>query len=171
VRNQLPITLFVLFFTLSVTAQTAPPPTREHFVHAELLYDWVTNHRGEKLRTFITHPHDIAGKAPVIFFVGWLSCDSMEYPDPATRDGFGILLRRLIDESGYATVRMDKPGVGESLGNCEKADFLSEMEGWQATFDSMSKYDFIDRDRVFVFGLSNGGGFSPLAARVHPVRG
>jgi pimeloyl-ACP methyl ester carboxylesterase len=171
VRNQLPITLFVLFFTLSVTAQTAPPPAREHFAHAEVLYDWVTNRRGEKLRTFITRPRDIAEKVPVIFFVGWLSCDSMEYPDPATPDGFGILMRRLIDESGYATVRMDKPGVGESQGNCEKADFLSEMEGWQATFDSTSKYDFIDRDRVFVFGLSNGGGFSPLAARDHPVRG
>jgi pimeloyl-ACP methyl ester carboxylesterase len=35
----------------------------------------------------------------------------------------------------------------------------------------MSKYDFIDRDRVFVVGLSNGGGFSPLASREHPVRG
>ena len=171
VRNQLPIALLVLFFTLSVPAQTSPPPAREHFAHADVLYDWVTNHRGEKLRTFITRPHDTAGKVPVIFFVGWLSCDSMEYPDPATRDGFGILIRRLIDESGYTTVRMDKPGVGESQGKCEKADFLSEMEGWQAAFDSMSKYDFIDPVRVFVFGLSNGGGFSPLAARDHPVRG
>jgi pimeloyl-ACP methyl ester carboxylesterase len=95
----------------------------------------------------------------------------MEYADPDTRDGFGILLRRLIDQSRYATVRMDKPGVGESQGDCAKADFESEMGGWRAAFDAMPKYDFIDLDRVFVIGLSNGGGFSPLAARDHPVRG
>jgi hypothetical protein len=56
-----------------------------------------------------------------------LSCDSMEYSDANTRDGFGIFMRRLIDESGYASVRMHKPGVGESQGGCSKAD--SERDG------------------------------------------
>jgi len=154
---------------LSAVAQTNP--VREHFDHASVLYDWVTNSRDEKLRTFTTRPGNPSGKVPVIFFVGWLSCDSMEYSDANTQDGFGIFLRRLIDQSGYATVRMDKPGVGESQGDCSKADFESEMSGWQAAFDAMSKYDFIDLDRVFVVGLSNGGGFSPLVVRNHPVRG
>jgi pimeloyl-ACP methyl ester carboxylesterase len=144
---------------------------RAHFEHAEVVYDWVTNGRGERLRTFVTRPNGVTGKAPVIFFVGWLSCDSMEYPERPTDDGFGILIHRLIEESGYATVRMDKPGVGESQGNCAQADFQSEMEGWRAAFESISKYDFIDRDRVIVMGLSNGGGFSPLAAGEHAVRG
>jgi len=159
----------VVFLSLSVVAQTRT--AREHFDHATILYDWVTNARGEKLRTFVTRPNDTSGKVPALFFVGWLSCDSMEYADPDTHDGFGILLRRLIDQSGYATVRMDKPGVGESQGDCAKADFQSEMGGWQAAFDAMQKYDFIDLARVFVVGMSNGGGFSPLAARDHPVRG
>jgi pimeloyl-ACP methyl ester carboxylesterase len=153
---------------LSALGQT---PNREHFQHADVLYDWVINHAGQKLRTFITRPQTASGKVPVIFFVGWLSCDSMEYPDANTHDGFGIFMRRLIDESGYATLRMDKPGVGESQGQCSKADFQSEMEGWQAAFDSLGKYDFVDKDRIFVVGLSNGGGFSPLAAREHRVRG
>src|SRR5260370_36028750 len=34
----------------------------------------------------------------------------------------------------------------------------------------MSKYDFLDLDRVFVMGLSNGGGFAPLGSRQHPGR-
>jgi pimeloyl-ACP methyl ester carboxylesterase len=173
----------VVVLGLSAFAQT--PPVRERFDHATVLYDWVTSSRGEKLRTFITRPsaytndnhahavraNGTSTKVPVIFFVGWLSCDSMEYPDANTSDGFGIFLRRLIDQSGYATVRMDKPGVGESSGNCSKADFESEMGGWQAAFDAMSKYDFMDLDRVFVIGLSNGGGFSPIVVRDHPVRG
>jgi pimeloyl-ACP methyl ester carboxylesterase len=155
-------------FVLPALGQTPP---REHFQNAEVIYDWVTNHRGEKLRTFVTRPKTSSVPVPAIFFVGWLSCDSMEYPDANTRDGFGIFMRRLIDESGYATLRMDKPGVGESQGQCSKADFQSEIEGWQAAFDSLGKYEFINQDRTFVVGLSNGGGFSPLAAREHPVRG
>src|SRR6516225_6558306 len=153
------------------TASQQVSPRREHFPNADVLYDWVTNSRGEKLRTFITRPKSASSKVPAIFFVGWLSCDTMESPDPQPDDGFGILLGRLIDRSGFATVRMDKPGVGESQGDCAKADFQSEMTGWQAAFNSMSKYDFIDLDRVFVVGLSNGGGFSPLAADHHRVSG
>jgi pimeloyl-ACP methyl ester carboxylesterase len=154
----------------SPRAPQSPTQAREHFQNAEVIYDWVANKRGEKLRTFITHPKGVAGKLPAIFIVGWLSCDSMEYSKGET-DGFGALMLRLIDQSGYATVRMDKPGVGESTGNCAHADFKSELEGWQAAFDSLPKYDFIDLNRVFVLGLSNGGGFSPLVAGQHPVRG
>lgn len=146
-------------------------PSRERFQNAEVLYDWVSNSRGDKLRTFVTRPKNVAGRVPVLFFVGWLSCDSVEYPHGET-DGFGALILRLIDQSNYATVRTEKPGVGESQGTpCNKADFQSELEGYQAAFDSMSKYEALDLDRVFVIGLSNGGGFGPLVSRERPVRG
>jgi len=160
---------------LQSNAQTSPAlqqSPRERFEHADVIYDWASNSRGDKLRTFITRPKTASTKVPVIFFVGWLSCDTIESPHPAADDGFGILLRRLIDESGYATLRMDKPGVGDSQGTaCDKADFQSELEGYQAAFDSMAKYDFIDQDRVFMVGLSNGGGVTPLVSRHHAVRG
>ncbi len=120
----------------------------------------MANKRGDTLRTFVTRPKNTTGKVPAIFIVGWLSCDSMEYSNGET-DGFGALMLRLIDQSGYATVRMDKPGVGESTGNCARADFKSELEGWQAAFDSLAKYDFIDLNRVFVLGPSNGGRVFP----------
>ena len=150
----------VLLMTVGATnAQVSRK--HEHFQNADVYYSWVTDNHGEKLRTFITRPKGISGKVPVIFFVGWLSCDSMEYPDGET-DGFGALMLRLIDKSGYATVRTDKPGVGESQGNCATTDLKSELEGFQAAFDSMNEYEFIDLNRVFVVGLSNGGGFSPL---------
>jgi pimeloyl-ACP methyl ester carboxylesterase len=38
-------------------------------------------------------------------------------------------------------------------------------------FDEMLKYDFIDREKIFVIGLSNGGGTAALVPRQHPVRG
>ena len=175
-RRRLPVILLALL--LSGTAGEVAPRTpaeetipRERFQNAEVSYGWVGNRRGDRLRTFVTKPRQATGRVPAIFFVGWLSCDSVEYPTGET-DGFGALIRRLIEQSGYATVRMDKPGVGESRGTpCAKADFQSELEGYQAAFDSMREVPFIDPDRVFVVGLSNGGGVAPLVARKHPVRG
>ena len=159
----------MLVFPLWTAAQQSRP--REHFQNAEVMYDWVSNSRGDRLRTFVTRPKKAIGKVPVLFFVGWLSCDSVEYAQGET-DGFGTLILRLIDQPGYATVRAEKPGVGESQGTpCEKADFQSELEGYREAFDSMSKYDFLDLDRVMVIGLSNGGGLSPLVSREHRVRG
>jgi pimeloyl-ACP methyl ester carboxylesterase len=157
--------------TIPPGARPQQNPPREHFANAEVLYDWVSNSRGDKLRTFITRPKNISGKIPVIFFVGWLSCDSVEYAAGET-DGFGALMRRLIDQSGYASVRMDKPGVGESQGTpCNKADYEGELEGYQAAFDSMNKHDFIDTQKIFVVGLSNGGGVGPLVSGGHHVAG
>jgi dienelactone hydrolase len=147
----------------------AAAPAREHFASADVLYGWVSGAQGEKLRTYVTRPHG-AVKVPVIVFVGWLSCDSMEYPDGET-DGFGALMLRLIEQSGFATVRMDKPGVGESQGVCGKTDFNAELAGWRAAFAALGHYDFIDRERVFVVGISNGGGFAPLVTGGAPVRG
>jgi len=175
-RNRTAVLLLTAVAVTPFLCAGAAEPKREHFQNAQVLYGWAQDSRGERLRTFITRPNNArtnnaTGKVPAIFFVGWLSCDSVEYPDADTKDGFGVLLRRLIEQSGYATLRMDKPGVGESEGDCSKADFTTELSGYQAAFDEMLKYDFIDPARVFVVGLSNGGGTGPLVPRQHPVRG
>jgi pimeloyl-ACP methyl ester carboxylesterase len=151
----------------------APPaavPKREHFQNADISYGWVNDSRGNRLRTFVTRPKGAVGKVPAILFVGWLSCDSVEYPDGET-DGFGAIFHRLIEQSGYATLRLDKPGVGESHGDCGKTDFTTELSGYQAVYDEILRYDFIDPAKVFVVGLSNGGGTSALVPSQHPVRG
>jgi pimeloyl-ACP methyl ester carboxylesterase len=161
--------LIAIIFPFAGIFQTTPAP-RERFQNAEVIYGWAQDNAGHKLRMFVTRPKNPASKVPVIFFAGWLSCDSVEYPQGET-DGFGAIFWRLIEQSGYATARLDKPGVGESQGDCSHADFNSELSGYQSAFDEMLKYDFIDASRVFVIGLSNGGGTSPLIPRQHPVRG
>ena len=162
--------VFGVLLIQSALVQSAFAQTRrENFKDSEVTYDWVTDNHGDRLRTFITRPKNATGKVPVVFFVGWLSCDSVEYPSGET-DGFGAIFWRVIEQSGYATVRMDKPGVGESHGECGKTDFQTELSGYQAAFKSIGKYDFMDRDRLFVVGLSNGGGTSVLVPSEYPVR-
>lgn len=170
-RRLLPLAAALfLSHAAQTSAQVQNDRPREHFLNAEIVYDWVHDEQGNQLRTFVTRPKNASGKVPAIFFVGWLSCDSAEYPRGET-DGFGAIFGRLIESSGFATMRLDKEGVGESAGDCGKTDFLTELSGYRAAFDSLGKYPFIDLDRVFVIGLSNGGGTSPLIAQSHHVRG
>ena len=61
--------------------------------------------------------------------------------------------------------------MGESEGDCARTDFETELSGFQAAFDALPRYPFIDPSRVFLVGLSNGGGFTPLVARSRPVLG
>jgi hypothetical protein len=104
--------------------------------------------KGQRIRTIVTRPKNASGKVPVIFFVGWLSCDSVEYSNGET-DGFGAIFWRLIEQSGFATMRMDKPGVGESEGDCAKTDFQTELDSYRAAFDSLKKYSFVDESKDF----------------------
>ncbi len=154
---------------LAQTGSSQSPP-REAFKNAVAQYEWVTNPKGQRIRTIVRRPKNVSGKVPAIFFVGWLSCDSVEYVNGET-DAFGAIFWRLIEQSSFATMRMDKPGVGESEGNCAATDFQTELDSYRAAFASLNKYSFVDQDKLFVIGLSNGGGTAPLFAGTHPVRG
>jgi len=116
---------------------------------------------GEKLRAIVTKPQEAKGKLPVIFVAGWLSCDSVEAPE-ATTDATGKVFRELARLPGYCTVRIDKPGVGDSEGDCAKTDFQTELAGYRAAFRSLEGHDFIDPGQIYILGISNGGGFAPL---------
>jgi hypothetical protein len=138
-----------------------PEAPRETYAEADVLYESVTTPKGEKLRTIVTKPKNSSGKLPVIFVVGWLSCDSVEAPDDTT-DSTGLISRALAQMPGFCTVRMDKQGAGDSQGVCAETDFEAELAGYRAAFRGLGQHDFIDADRVYLLGMSNGGGFAPL---------
>jgi len=134
---------------------------RETYPNVDVIYDSVTGPDGKRLRTVITKPHDAKGKLPVIFVAGWLSCDSVEAP-AGTKDESGLVFRGLAQMPRFALFRMDKQGVGDSEGVCGETDFNSELAGYRAAFRALKNYDFIDPGRVYMLGISNGGGFAPL---------
>jgi len=134
---------------------------RETYPNVDVIYDSVTAPDGKRLRTVITKPHDAKGKLPVIFVAGWLSCDSVEAP-AGTKDESGLVFRGLAQMPRFALFRMDKQGVGDSEGVCGETDFNSELAGYRAAFRALKNYDFIDPGRVYMLGISNGGGFAPL---------
>ena len=148
----------------AISAEELPRKTsapRESYPNVDVIYDSVTAPDGKRLRTIITKAHNAKGKLPVIFVAGWLSCDSVEAP-ANTKDESGLVFRGLAQLPEFALFRMDKQGVGDSEGVCAETDFNAELAGYRAAFRALKNYDFIDPRRVYMLGISNGGGFAPL---------
>ena len=147
---------------------------RENYRNVDVIYDSVATPGGERLRTIITKPRGAKNKLPVIFVVGWLSCDSVEAPAD-TKDASGLVFRGLAQVPEFTLFRVDKQGVGDSEGVCSATDFNLELAGYRAAFRALKNYDFIDSNRVYILGISNGGGFAPLVpeseAEQRQVRG
>jgi pimeloyl-ACP methyl ester carboxylesterase len=66
---------------------------------------------------------------------------------------------------------MDKPGVGDSEGDCAATDFVTELDDYRQALRAIRDYGFVDTSRIFLFGISNGGGFAPLVAEGSAIRG
>jgi hypothetical protein len=113
---------FTLIFAVAISAGELPRRTktpRESYPNVDVIYDSVTAPDGNRLRTIITKPHGVEGKLPVIFVVGWLSCDSVEAPAD-TKDATGIVFRGLAQLPGLCLFRMDKQGVATAKVSARK---------------------------------------------------
>ncbi len=142
------------------------PGKDESYPGVITLYDAIRDAAGHRLRVIATHPdraHGRGNRFPVIFVVGWLSCDTVE-AHPGTNDGTQRMLQAIAQIPGFVTFRLEKAGVGDSEGDCGQTDFLSELAAYRQTFQHLKDYPFVDPDRIFLFGMSNGGGFGPLVA-------
>ena len=156
----------IVFLALAaaVSAEELPRKSkalRESYPNVDVVYDSVTMPDGKRLRSIITKPRDAKGKLPVIFLAGWLSCDSVEAP-AGTKDESGLVFRGLAQLPEFVLFRMEKQGVGDSEGSCSETDFDSELAGYRTAFRALANYDFIDTKRIYMLGISNGGGFAPL---------
>src|SRR5919201_2121681 len=123
---------------------------------------------GLRLRTYTTAPPG-SGRLAGIFLVGWLSCDSVALgPNPR---GVDRLVQDVVRTSGALVFRMDKPGVGDSEGDCARTDFNTELEAYRRAFAVFRQNKRVDPARIVLLGISNGGGFAPLVAQDVPVAG
>ena len=159
---------------LPASAQENSLPRRagavnETYPDHDVIYDSVRNAAGQNLRIIVTRPK-ADGKFPAIFLTGWLSCDTVEAP-PAATDSISQIFRRLAALPDFVLIRLEKPGVGESEGDCSKTDFDSELASYRSAFRHMQTYDFVDKSKVFILGSSNGAGWAPLVTEGVPVRG
>ncbi len=132
------------------------------------LYDEVTS-SGHQIRTFITRPKS-PGKHPVFFWIQGIGTGSVDFP-LSTKNYIAPFVKAFADDD-YVTVRVEKPGVGDSEGGPAKlVGYDEELDIYRQTLKALDKYDFVDRSNVFIFGHSMGGCHAPLVASEIPVRG
>jgi len=124
-----------------------------------------------RLRTLVTRPSGVSGRLPAVLFVQWLSCDSIEIR-PDANDGWTTMLRRLLTESGMLWQRVDKSGVGDSVGPaCASLDYETELAQHRAALRQLMSRPDVDPKRVVIFGASMGSNMAPLLAADQPVAG
>jgi pimeloyl-ACP methyl ester carboxylesterase len=146
------------------------PGRDEVYAGVTVLYDAMRDGANHRLRLIATHPDRPVQRFPTIFVVGWLSCDTVE-ARPGTTDATQLMLQAMARLPGFATVRLEKAGVGDSEGNCAATDFAAELAAYRQAFRYMKSHAFVDPTRIFMFGISNGAGFAPLVAEGAAVKG
>jgi pimeloyl-ACP methyl ester carboxylesterase len=155
--------------TLSGELLGRPPEQHPDF---EVVYDQVTvgqNH----LRSMVYKPHDLkpGQRLPALYYIQGYTCGSVDH-SPFMQ----LTLQQLLNEvvlNGFVVYKIEKFGVGDSVGplRCDQVDFSTELTGFAAGLQALKAYDFVDPQRVYVFGHSLGGLVAPLLAQKHDLKG
>jgi dienelactone hydrolase len=149
-----------------VTLKEMPREKGESY---HVVYSSVTS-RGALLRTIVTRPKAEGRHPAVMLLQGGHTCFSIDNP---VGEPFGFTrIARGLARQGYVTLRVERPGCGDSEGGpLRDVDFDTELEGYKQALRALKELDFVDADRVFLFGHSMGGIMAPLMAVELPVRG
>lgn len=131
----------------------------------EVVYDQVVS-QGRRVRVIATHPQG-PGPFPTVFLIGGIGAYSTD-GDYASIP-YGNILGPLA-RSGYAVVRVDKPGQGDSEGpSYSELLFDQELDAYLQALRLAKTLPFVDARRIAIFGHSMGGSFGPLVAAEEPV--
>ena len=133
-------------------------------------YGFVRLSDGTRLRTIVSTPNRPGGRFPAVMVLQGGGCGSIDNPT-APEVGPNEFIHRIAAE-GYATMRVEKSGVGDSEGPpCDTIGYWQELEGYQAALAVLRHHPQVDANRVFLVGISLGGVFAPTLAAQTPVRG
>ena len=129
---------------------------------------------GYRLRTIVTEPLDSPrakdGKLPAFLYVSGIVCDSVDRP--TMPDAVDTRIVHAMADAGFVTLRVDKPGVGDSEGPPSgEIDLQTELAGYTAALRQLAAMPGVDPGRIYVFGHSMGGVLAPYLSAAVPVRG
>ena len=123
--------LLVAPIALGLPCNASAQPVEQHPGLTTRLDD-VRTHDGARLRAIVSKPRQGRGRLPAILFVQWLSCDPVALPAEGG-DGWAVMMRRLVRESGALVWRTEKRGVGGSQGRCDTLDYETELADHRAS--------------------------------------
>ena len=143
---------------------TAPVAPLEDIAGVTSQYESLTTADGLRLRTITTRPKEATVRLPAIYFVQWLSCDSIEYPLNPKDHGWQQMLQLLAARSGVMMMRTEKAGVGDSEGDCADLDYETDLKHHREALAKLRANPLVDPARIVIFGASMGGNMAALLA-------
>lgn len=157
------------FSTFDVSAQFNPVPL-ERYAGLDVEYGVVENDYGFKQRTIVTLPKSAKGKIPAIFMVQGLSCSSTEVR-ASSKSNYIKMLKQIVESVDMMVMRIEKPGMGDSQGNCSQTDFNTELHGYEKALQTLLNDTRIDPERVLIYGNSMGSAIAPYLANKYQLNG
>ncbi|WP_286181370.1 alpha/beta fold hydrolase [Rhizobium sp. ICMP 5592] len=107
-------------------------------------------------------------KAPVVVMFHGFGGSRDELAIKDTKDGVFSHSARLLAESGYASLRIDFRGSGESDGKWADTTFSGQIKDGIAAVDWLKASDKVDGSRISILGWSQGGLVGAHVARARP---
>jgi uncharacterized protein len=137
-------------------------------------YGHVLASRG-RLRTLVSTPLPARAGArhPALLFIQGVTLSSVDFPlnDRQSANAYAQIVGAFA-RSGFVTMRVDKPGVGDSEGGPGTAvDFNQELDAYRAALKALLARSDVDPARVFIFGHSMGGLWGPVLAGEFKIKG
>ncbi len=147
--------------SLELTIQPEALPL-EQLDAGEVVLDEV-NWREHRLRAVWTFPDNVRASVAIWMLPGaaWLSEEHPSEPRSAR-----LALVRGLTRAGFATLRVDRSGLGDSEGPlCTELDLQAELEMWQAASQYFRRHPRVRADGHCVYARSLGGILAPLVLR------
>ncbi len=145
------------------------PLEQEKHAGIDTYYEEITSSYGITQRTIITKPKK-PGRQPAIVLIGGLSCSSIE-TYPGRKGNWVQTIKDLVEKSGMVVMRIEKPGVGDSEGDCGQSDFITDIEGYKAAIKNLKTKPYVDPSRIVVYGSSMGSALAPFLANKFNLAG
>ena len=136
----------------------------------DIVYDVVVS-GDARLRSITTRPAGARGPLPAVLFIQGLSCASIENMTGPSQPVEDLLYG--LSREGFAVMRVEKQGMGDSQGGagCAEVGFDQEVQGFRDALAHLKAQPDVDADAVFLFGHSMGGLQGPVIAADEDVAG
>ena len=151
----------------TAVARFSPLP-KESYDGLDVSYSHIVSDHGVRQRVIITRPKGVEAPQPAIFVLQGLSCSSIEYT-PGRRSNFIRTLRGIVERSGMVVMRTEKPGLGDSEGDCSTTDFKTELNGYEAALQKLKNLPYVDPERILIYGSSMGSALAPYFANKYAL--
>ena len=146
------------------------PLGKEKHDNLDTYYEEVTSSYGITQRIIITKPKK-TGTQPAVILIGGLSCSSIETYSGRRGTNWGKTIKDLVEKSNMIVMRIEKPGVGDSNGDCSQSDFLMDLEGYRSAIRYLKSKPYVDTSRIIVYGSSMGSALAPFLANEFDLAG